>query len=771
MSPTAANEAHPGLPENSRVPFFKRLSTRFALTLIVVGMVPGTLFTVYSLRTLTKVSREASRTVLVATTRDYEDRISTWVERGNERVRLASRLPTILEALKVPDPDDQSLKSLMGDLNSLRDASPVFIRSVGLFDRAGDLVAAAGAGEILSVDGSPDWFVEPLMTGRPAFTSQLIETAGGQLAFSAPILYEGRTLGVIRIGYDLSALDYQLAVLDTAARGESLVAILNRDGTLLASTFSATPEVPRGWQPGQPFPVRMTQNSLADLTDESIQSVDFGYGTVEAWKACFRSLESVPWVVCFLLPEHAYLAAAQRQITLARVITGLLMLLLIALAFASARVLSQDIRRLARAVSRFAEGDLSVRVPVRSEDEIGMLARSFNHMAVQLEHRTAALIEARQQSESASKAKSDFLSVLSHEVRTPLNAVIGYSDLILEEGGLSPDHQSSITAIRRAGHQLLRMLNDMLDFTKLEAGRVEVDPQSFELMGVIAEVLETATPEAVRKGLEITVEPVGQMPERMISDGPKLRQILINLVFNAVKFTTQGGVHIVLEFNRKPGGKSGNLMIMVEDTGIGICPEVRDRLFKPFSQGDASVTRKFGGTGLGLAISRHMATACGGDLSECSPGKGGACFVLTLPVEADGDEKLAQPALEAHHAGKHVLLLSRNPISESFLRDHLRKAGLRCLSVQDLPQTQPDLVLLDEPAKDRELLLPVLRQYRHLLREVPCLHLHPPTQTAMRVNSGGPAKVLTKPLLPAELVLQINSLLSGTAFASVQSGG
>ena len=747
-----------GLPR--RVPFRERLSTRLAAALIMVGLIPGTVFTLYTLHTLSTLAEEASRTFLQAATRDYSDRLSTWLERGFERVSLAARLPAIEDGLPHLLAGRDPGPALVRDLDSLQSTAPVFIKSVALFDSQGNFLAAAEGSAPVDQVSASEWLREPLMTGRPAFTCSLSETSGGELAFSAPILMDRAAVGVIRIGLDLSMLDYLLAGMDTSAQDPSLVAVVQRDGVLLASTFSATPEAPVEWKAGERMPFFPTGGGFSELTEERIEDATLTYGDQDTWRVCLRPLGAAPWVVALFLPESAYLASAQRRITVARTVTGLLTLLLVGLGFASAKLLVQDISRLSAAVSRLAEGDFSVRVPIRNKDEVGLLGENFNRMANQLEHRTAALVEARLQAEAASKAKSDFLSVLSHEVRTPLNAVIGFSDLILEEGGLSADHAGSVSAIRRAGNQLLRMLNDMLDFTKLEAGRVEVDLQAVDLLSVVAEVVETATPEAVRKGLEIVIETMGHVPEMLVLDGPKLRQILVNLVFNAVKFTPQGGVHLTVEFNRTPQSQSGNLMVMVEDTGIGIRPEVRERLFKPFSQGDASVTRRFGGTGLGLAISRHMANACGGELSECSPGNGGACFVLSLPAQQDGDGILPPPGLDPRHEGKSVLLLSQNSISEAFLSDQLRKVGLRCLGLHDMPGIPPDLVLLDEPSRESGLSTTDLRPHRILLRRVPFLLLHPPTQRATRLGFGGALAVVAKPVLPFDLVKQINDLLS-----------
>ncbi len=257
--------------------------------------------------------------------------------------------------------------------------------------------------------------------------------------------------------------------------------------------------------------------------------------------------------------------------------------------------------------------------------------RALREHVSALETANAALCEARREAEAANRSKSEFLANMSHEIRTPMTAILGFAELLLVDGDITraPERRlSTIRTIQRNGEHLLALINDVLDLSKIESGKMSVERKPCSPCQILAEVMALLRGRADEKGIDLEVEPAGPLPETILTDPLRLRQILINLVGNAVKFTEQGRVRIVPAYLPRDNPR---LRVDVIDTGIGIAADQSARLFAPFEQAEPSVERRFGGTGLGLTISRRLAEALGGrvDIVVSAPG-GGTTMRLTI---------------------------------------------------------------------------------------------------------------------------------------------
>ncbi len=386
-------------------------------------------------------------------------------------------------------------------------------------------------------------------------------------------------------------------------------------------------------------------------------------------------------------------------------------------------------------------------------------------LAALLVRRQAVARAAQGRAQAANAAKSEFLATISHEIRTPLNSILGFTSLVAEDADLSPENRRRLDLVGRAGRSLAEIVNDLLDFAKVEAGRLELTLEPASPAALLRDAAAIIAPEAQAKGLtlEVEIEARGdQDAEALFAlDETRLRQVLLNLLNNAVKFTTQGGVVARLSVGPDPG----LLRFSVIDTGIGIAPEVQARLFQRFSQADSSISRAYGGTGLGLAISKALVGQMGGAIWVESALGVGAVFHIALEAEA----ALAAPPAETSapgHAAARVLLVDDHPMNRELGDALLTLAGCQVSTAEDGFQALEaargggfDLILMDVhmPGMDGLAAARAIRALDGAVAHTPILALSAdvlPEQIA-RCRAAGMDGHIAKPIRRDELLAAV----------------
>lgn len=690
---------------------------------------------------------------------------------------------------------------------------------------AGDLYSyvADAAGSLTDEPGYPEgaviaedydarerpWYPKAV-SERQATWTEVYASPEGDLGITAsqPVYdLERQLLGVSAVDFSLRGIDAFLEQIRVGETGQ--VFVIERDGSLISSSTGRSDTVVPGEEEAKRLKATESKNSLIQSTGEALQAQFTSLDAIQQEEQLQFEIEGrrqfasvipldekigLDWLVVVVVPEADFLAQINENTKQTIGLSLLALLISAGVGILAAQWIAKPVRRLTKAAEAIAAGDLTQQARPAAIAELNVLARSFNQMVSQLktsfddlEHRvqerTVELSEAKVLADSANQAKSEFLANMSHELRTPLNGILGYAQILGRSKVIPEKERHGVSIIHQCGTHLLTLINDILDLSKIEARKLELVPQAIHFPSFLQGVGEICRIRAEQKEIAFHYEPDAQLPTGILADEKRLRQVLINLIGNAIKFTDKGSVSLRVEV-LAPLEQLGvleeldgcKIRFTVADTGVGIAPEDLEKLFKAFEQ-VGEKNRQAEGTGLGLAISKQIVELMGGQIQVKSQLGSGSDFFFEVALPRLSNWSQQQTRSVADIIGyegekRHVLVVDDRWENRAVLLNLLEPLGFIITEAANgeeglakMRQARPDIVITDlaMPVMDGFEMLKQLRADDNLksLKVIVSSASVAQLDQQMSLDAGGD-DFLSKPVQVSDLFSRLEKYLELT---------